>query len=69
MINIEKTHENVGLSVQRSLRKGDQRPFFIWMGVNGGEASLPGKQLFRENGLFNESTAFWLIYNIFYTKQ
>ncbi len=27
------------------------------------------KQLFRGNGLFNESTAYLLIYNMFYTKQ
>ncbi len=27
------------------------------------------KQLFRGNGLLNESTAYLLIYNMFYTKQ
>ncbi len=31
---------------------------------------MPNKQLFRGNGLsFNESTAYLLIFNMFYTKQ
>ncbi len=52
--------------------KGDQRPFLFLMDVNGGEASLHwiNVLLFRGNGLsFNESTAYLLIFNMFYTKQ
>ncbi len=49
--------------------KGDQRPYFL----NGcqwrrGFTTL-NKQLFRGNSSFNESTAYLLIYNMFYTKQ
>ncbi len=45
--------------------------FFFLMDVNGGEASLRWINcFFWGNGLsFNESTAYLLIFNMFYTKQ
>ncbi len=50
--------------------KGDQRPFYFNICQWRRGFTTQNKQLFRGNGLsFNESTAYLLIFNMFYTKN
>ncbi len=60
------------LPVWRYVGKDTRGRFFFLMDVNGGEGfTTLNKQLFRGNGyhLNHESTAYLLIFNMFYTKQ
>lgn len=66
------SHKNVtananafGLSVHG---KGDQRPFFFLMDLNGGEASLDWINSFLEETVYYLMNK-QLIYNMFYTKR